>query len=173
MVLMTEATHREVKDFIVGKSLGRIKVKGVSEGVVAFALEKIRPEVAKPSRCGGERARTERPPRRKGARKGKGAGDGNGMEVFMRLEESLFTPTSASRRRVRIRKTRCRRGSPPPGTFSPPPRHVPGHVEGGRGDRGGLPRGIRLQGLSAEQVGGNPPEAERPPGLSPVMSRPV
>jgi class 3 adenylate cyclase len=93
MVLMTEATHREVKDFIVGRSLGRIKVKGVSEGVVAFALEKVRPEVAEAleMRKGGDANGTSASA--EGSRKGKGAGGGNGREVFMRLEESLFTPT--------------------------------------------------------------------------------
>jgi len=95
MVLMTEATHREVKDFIVSKSLGRIKVKGVSEGVVAFALEKIRPEVAEALEIRRGDGSYGTSALAEGARKGKGAcaGEQDGKEVFMRLEESLFTPT--------------------------------------------------------------------------------
>jgi class 3 adenylate cyclase len=107
MVLMTEATHREVSDFFVCRSLGRIKVKGVSEGVVAHVLERARPEVAealeflkgdgREGRFGGAAGQegfSAAPGGAPGGTRGDGRGAGrDGKEVFTRLEESLFTPT--------------------------------------------------------------------------------
>ena len=128
-VLLTHDTYAEIQNYIGCTPLGKIKVKGKEEAIAAYAAQEVKVDFNHLLQA----VKTGAPAPRKGVV----------VDPVANLKESMFVPVFA------VPETLAVRPQPDRGNG----KALPEHHAGCRGNRQGLPRGIRVQAVFAAALG--------------------